>query len=80
MIAFLYHWIWLDFWIPVWPNLAASLFLWILAWWKLQAMHRLQKAHLEIHKAHMDWVKDNMTGSSDGQPALPSLPSGEEEP
>lgn len=24
MIAFLHHWVWTDFWGPVWPNIAAS--------------------------------------------------------
>lgn len=24
MTGFLHHWVWIDYWIPVWPNLAAS--------------------------------------------------------
>lgn len=47
----LYHWLWLDFGLPVWPNLAASAVLGPAVWLKLHAIHKL-------HKQHFDWHKD----------------------
>jgi hypothetical protein len=47
----IYHWVWLDFYVPVWPNIAASAVLGTAVFMKLHAMHKL-------HKRHFDWHKD----------------------
>jgi hypothetical protein len=46
----LYHWVYLDFYIPVWPNIAASAVLGPVVWMKLHAIHKLHKQHFEWHK------------------------------
>lgn len=56
--GWLYHWIYADFWIPVWPNLAASVFIWAFMWWKLRAIQEAHKVHAlltrELHEKLMD--------------------------
>jgi len=46
----LYHWAWQDFYVPVWPNIAASAVLGPLIWLKLRAIQKLHKEHFEWHK------------------------------
>jgi hypothetical protein len=42
VIAFLYRWVFVDFWVPVWPNLAAAV---------ICAFHitRSNKKHMRIY-------------------------------
>jgi hypothetical protein len=46
----LYHWFYLDFYVPVWPNLAAEVAVTGFIWSKLHAMHKLHKQHFDWHK------------------------------
>ncbi len=50
----IYHWLYQDFWVPVWPNLAASLLVWAFMWWKLHAMRgwHEEMLRLQVHHHH----------------------------
>ena len=52
MGAFLYRWLYVDFWVPVWPNIAAGIL--VAAWvtLKLRAQRRLQEELRDIHERH----------------------------
>jgi hypothetical protein len=56
MVAFLYHWFWLDLYIPVWPNIVASLFCFAFILVKLRTMEKLRKLHhreaMQLAQAH----------------------------
>lgn len=45
-----YHWLYQDLWIPLWPNLAASLVVYVFMWVKLRSM---QKMHAELKEMHL---------------------------
>jgi hypothetical protein len=55
--SWLFHWIWVDFYVPVWPNIAASAFLAVGVLLKLRAMEvgrkirheELMRSHRELH-------------------------------
>ncbi len=50
--AWLYHWVYLDFYAPVWPNIIASIL--VAAWvtMKLRATRRLQEQIRDLHERH----------------------------
>lgn len=48
MRTFLYHWVYLDLWVPLWTNLVASAIVGVLVWLKLRAIHRLHQVHLTL--------------------------------
>lgn len=50
MVQWLYHWVWVDFYVPVWPNIAAAGICTAALWAKLRAIHKLHKKHFEWHK------------------------------
>jgi len=41
------HWLWNDFYVPVWPNIAASA---ILGIWALRRFIRIEKLHRQHHE------------------------------
>ena len=57
MAGWLYHWLYLDFWCPLWPNIAASAVVYAFVTVKLQAMQKLHEEALALqarhHKEHM---------------------------
>ena len=57
MGGFLYHWVYLDFWCPLWPNIAASAVVYAFVTVKLRTMQKLHEETLAVqarhHKEHM---------------------------
>lgn len=51
MTEFLYHYLWLDMYVPIWPNIAASA---ILAAWALRKFVKIEKLHRKNHQAQME--------------------------
>ena len=48
MQHFLYHWLWVDFWTPVWPNIVASLVIWGFMWFWVRSMRDLKAEMTEV--------------------------------
>ncbi len=48
----LYHWVWADFWTPVWPNLAASFVLYIAVYLKMRSLAKLHVQMMALHTRH----------------------------
>jgi hypothetical protein len=50
--GWLYHWVYLDFYAPVWPNIIASIL--VAAWvtLRLRAGRRLQEQIRDLHERH----------------------------
>ena len=52
-----YHWLYLDFWCPLWPNIAASAVVYAFVVVKLHAMQKLHEETLALtarhHREHM---------------------------
>lgn len=44
-----YHWVWLDFYVPVWPNLVASLIVYVFVLAKIRALRKLHEELKELH-------------------------------
>ena len=57
MLAWLHHWIWVDLYVPVWPNIAASL---ALAIWVGFRLHVLRKLHLALHDLQHQHHREHM--------------------
>jgi len=55
--AWLYHWIYLDAWVPIWPNLAASLVVYIFVYLKMRS---LAKVHEELKTLHIQHHREQM--------------------
>jgi hypothetical protein len=53
---FLYHWLWTDLYVPVWPNIVASLFCFFFILAKLRTMEKLRKLH---HQQAMQLAQDH---------------------
>lgn len=49
--AFLYHWLWQDLYVPVWPNIVASALLAVLVLVRVHFLAAMHKAH---HKEKLD--------------------------
>lgn len=49
MGQWLYHWIYIDGWCPIWPNLAASLIVYVFVFLKMRSMTELHKEQVKLH-------------------------------
>jgi hypothetical protein len=47
----LYHWVWLDFYVPIWPNIAASI---LCASWVVVRLRKLRQLHIQHHQELLD--------------------------
>lgn len=56
----LYHWVYIDGWCPIWPNLAASLIVYVFVFFKVRAMQDLQKEQVRMHQKLLDLHQDNV--------------------
>ncbi len=66
-MQWIYHWLYLDLWCPIWPNLAASLIVYVFVWWKLHTMQKLHEELREIQLRHHRELKQAIgkeTGTS----------------
>jgi hypothetical protein len=70
-VQFFYHWVWLDFYIPVWPNIAASLVIFFFLIAKLRAMDKMHKLH---HQQAMQLAKDHHEEAMQQKPAVSESP------
>jgi hypothetical protein len=50
-----YHYLWIDVYNPVWPNIAASA---ILGVWAFRKFLHLEKLHRANHEQHMEKLED----------------------
>lgn len=50
----LYHWLWLDFYVPVWPNIVASLVVYVFVMVKLRALRKLHEELRDLHERHRE--------------------------
>lgn len=59
---FFYHWVWMDLWGPVWPNLVASLVVYVFVFLKMRALADLHKeiTSLQVrhHEEHMSILRE----------------------
>ena len=73
----LYHYLILDFYDPVWPNIAASAVLTVIVVGKLRAMEKLRKLHhreaMQQAQEHHDSVIAHIT-SATGPRSAPDPP------
>jgi hypothetical protein len=44
-----YHWIYLDAWCPIWPNLAASLIIYVFLLVKMRSITKLHEEQVKLH-------------------------------
>lgn len=74
-----YHWLVLDLWYPVWPNLAASLIVYTFVVLKLRAIRELheetKRMHERFHHEHMEALSSLAPEVNDAGPP-PSYPEG----
>ena len=49
-----YHWIYLDGWCPIWPNLAASLIVYVFVFLKMRSMTKLHEEQVRLHKQMLE--------------------------
>jgi hypothetical protein len=65
-----YHWVYQDAWVPIWPNLAASLIVYVFVYLKLKAMTDLHKEMLAVqdrhHREHMTKLDEIKTDTGSG--------------
>ena len=52
MASWLYHYLYLDFYIPLWPNLAASGVVYVLVAAKLRALRKVHDELRDLHASH----------------------------
>ena len=50
MGQWLYHWVYIDAWCPIWPNLAASLIVYVFVFLKVRSMQEIQKEQVKVHQ------------------------------
>jgi hypothetical protein len=55
MISDLLHRFWIDIYVPVWPNIAASA---ILGVWALRRFIRVEELHKKQHQDHMNKMEE----------------------
>jgi hypothetical protein len=48
----IYRWVIEDLWYPLWPNLAASLVVYVFVWLKLRAMQEMHRELKDLHNRH----------------------------
>lgn len=61
MWQFIYHWIYEDLWVPVWPNWMAGAVVGILAY--IWGKKELLKIHLKLDAHHKE-LKEHITATS----------------
>lgn len=67
MGTWFHHWILIDFWDLVWPNLAASLIVFIFVYLKVRSVKKLNEELKELHLKHHHELKEavaQVTGTS----------------
>lgn len=51
---FIYHWLWQDVWVPVWPNWVAGIVVAIIAWfWKIEPHFKKIHEHNARVRKHL---------------------------
>lgn len=54
MGSWLYHYLYQDFYSPVWPNLVASLVVYVSVMVKLRALRKLHEELRDLHERHRE--------------------------
>jgi uncharacterized membrane protein YcjF (UPF0283 family) len=61
-----YHWLYQDFWAPLWPNLAASAVVYVFVLARLRALRKLHEELTALqakhHAEHMDSLNPDTPG------------------
>lgn len=59
-----HHWLYDDFYVPIWPNIIASIIMAIWVYGRLKALERLHKKH---HAEMKRWLKMPYKIEADGE-------------
>lgn len=59
MGEWLHHWVYMDFWAPVWPNIAAGV---IMSTWIIQRVRKHFKRHHEPLHARLERIEKLLRG------------------
>lgn len=52
MASWLYHYLYLDFYVPLWPNIAASAVVYVLVAARIRALRKVHEELLALHASH----------------------------
>jgi hypothetical protein len=55
-----YHWFYLDAWCPIWPNLAASLIIYVFLIVKMRSITKLHEEQVRLHDELTEHHREHM--------------------